>query len=109
MLRADARVVESRTDRVSQPDLPLIGLQKIAERAVKDPWCSFGQGCRRLAGLHTQAGRLDTDHSDVVIVQERVKHTNGIGTATHACDQIIRIASFPMMNLTSGFFSDHPL
>src|SRR5690348_13138570 len=97
VLRPDARIVETSRDRVRVDDLAVVGLQEIGAVAVEYAGLAAVERGRVLAGLDAEPRRLDADHADRRIVEERVEQADRIGAAADAGDQRVRETPFGLV------------
>src|SRR5260370_17983392 len=99
MLRADARIIKTRSDRMRLANLSELVLQQISFVAVQDADAACGDRGRMMRSADSEARRLDPDHPHSRILEERIEKSDRIRAAIDACDQHVRQPPLVLQNL----------
>src|SRR5699024_8252680 len=106
VLRADARVVQTRRDRVRLERLPLGVLHEVAHRAVEDAGLGGREPGGVPAGLDALSPGLDADEPDSLVGDEAVEDPHGIGPSADARDDGVGQATGEVEDLLAGLLTD---
>src|ERR1700722_4460796 len=109
MLRTHARVVQTGGDGVRLLDLAILILKQHGETAVQNAGAAEGQGRGVAPGAPPTSPGLDSDDFDTRVRHERVESTDGVRTASHACDDRVRESTRLLEYLCTGLAADHSL
>src|SRR3990172_8771801 len=90
-------------------DLPIFRLQQMHATSMQYTGTPDTKRCRMASGFQSVAGRFDTVHSDRVIVDKRIKQTDGVRSTTDASDHGVRQSAFEFHDLPAHFTPDHRL
>jgi len=106
VLGSDARVVQTRRDRVRLGGLAVFVLQNVGTGAVQDARTTALDGCRVLRRVDAVTGRLDAVEGDALVVEERVEHADRVRSAADAGEDRVREATEALEELGAGLFPD---
>ena len=109
VLRADARVVETRGDGVRLDGLPVLVLQQVGVGTLERTRRTAGEGRGVSAGLDPVAGGLVSDEPHPGIVEERVEDPDCVGTPTDTGGYGVGQAPGSGADLRAGLESDDAL
>ena len=109
VLRADARVIEPRRDRVRFDDLAVRILKQIRAVAVQHSRPARAERGGVFAGGEAFARGLDPDQPHPFLREVRMENTHRVRTAAHACDHRVGLPSRELGHLDPAFFADDGL
>ena len=109
MLGTDARIVQTRRDRMRFDGLPVVVLQQVRERTLECAGRATGEGRGVTTGFDAVARRLEADQSDTRIVDERVEDADRIGPAADTRSHRIGQPARLVLDLHARLETDHPL
>ena len=90
-------------------DLAIFVFHQVGAVAMQHTWTARAQGGRVPARGNAIAGRFDTMHLHLMVIYERIKQSDGIGTAANTSNQHIRQAPGHFQHLWFGFAPDDGL
>src|SRR5712692_6606100 len=102
-------IVEPGRDRVRVEDLAVAVLQEVRVRAMKHARAPGHQRGRVLPAPDPRAGGLDPDQGNVLVVEERREHADGVGAASDARDHNVWELPVHRQVLIAGLIADHTL
>ena len=76
---------------------------------MEDPKTTGCNGCRSLRSIHATSCCLTADETNVFILDEIVKGSDGIGAATYTGQNNIRKSAFFFQHLLFNLLGDHCL
>jgi len=78
---ADTGIVQAGRDRMGVGNLPVLVLQKVGQVAVQYTGRPGAERCCMSAGINAVSGRFDTDHADILVLDERIEQTESVAAA----------------------------
>src|SRR2546425_7706927 len=84
---------------MSQLDLPVVVLEEIRHGPVEDADRARGEARRMLAALDAEPARLDPDHLDLLVLEERREHADRVAAPAYARDEVVRELTFGLEDL----------
>src|SRR5262249_29834735 len=81
VLRADARIIEARRDRVRGGNLSVVALEQVRHAAVQDADPPRAEAGAVLAARDSVTTRFDPDDADATVADEWVEQPDGVGAA----------------------------
>ena len=109
VLGADGSVIETGRNRIRVESLSFIGLQQVALGTLEHAKLS-GARCetdRMMARGRPVAARLIAVQVHALVVEERVHHADGVGSATDARAHRVRVVdAVPVLKLLLGLLAD---
>ena len=94
---------------MGQLDLPVVVLEQIGHGPVQDADRARGEPRRVLAALDAEPTRLDPDHLDLLVLEERREHADRVAPPAHARDEVVREPAFGLEDLLARLPADHGL
>src|SRR6478672_10088163 len=90
-----------------EPNLAVYVLKDIGKSSLKHSGQSAAKTRSMLAQLIAATAGFHADQLDLLVLQEFMKDSNGIGTAAHAGDDGRRQPAFGFQDLCAGFAANH--
>ena len=109
MLRPDAGIIQPGGNRIHRCNLPVFILQEQGFHTVEDAFRTPGNGSRCPLCIHAFPGRFHADEAHILVRDEIVEDTHGVGPAPHTGDDRIRQPPFFFQQLGFHFFPNHLL
>ena len=106
MLGSDTRIIKSGGDRINGSDLAELILTEIGLHAVEDTESSGIDRGSRLEGIDASACGLASDESYVLVFNEVIEASDGIGTASAASYYRIGKSSLLLKDLCLDLLGD---
>src|SRR6267142_2159485 len=109
VLGADARIVETRRDRMRLGDLSVRVLQQVGAVAVQHARLARAERCGVPAALQSFPGGFDTDQAHALVRQVGVKDAHGVGAAADAGDHGVGLPLGHLLHLHDALLADDGL
>ncbi|MNP44468.1 hypothetical protein D3C76_1383320 [compost metagenome] len=94
VLRTDPWIIQACRNRMGRQHLTVSVLQQITHRTLEDAFRAFGHRGGMEFGIDAFAGRFHAHKTNILILDERIKHADRIAAAAYRCDEHIRQSAF---------------
>merc|ERR1712176_898200 len=109
MLRTHTGVVETSTDRVRLGNLTKLVLQQVGAHTVQHTRRTATKRSRMTLRINTISTSLDTNQTNVLILNERMENADGVGSTTNARDDSVGKLALLLVQLLLHLLADDRL